>query len=483
MNFRAVFKLVGVLIALVGVSMSFSLFWSLYLDEPDVTALVESIGICFLCGGFLFLAGWQSTRPILRREGMAVVGLGWLLAALFGALPFYLSGVTPLFADAYFESMSGFTTTGSTILSDIEACPKGVLFWRSFIHWLGGMGIIVLFVAILPILRAGGKQLFRSEVPGPTADVLRPRVSETASMLWKIYVSISAVEVVLLYAQGLTFYDALCHAFGTMATGGYSTKNTSVGHYGSADIDWTITLFMILAGTNFGLYYRFFSGEFRAFHKDREWRFYIGIIVGAVVLITADLLSHDVYTGVIDGVRYAAFQVVAIITTTGFGTADFDQWPTLSKLVILSLMFVGGCAGSTGGGVKVIRILVLAKSAALGTERVFRPHVVRALRIGDTPVDDELRDAIHVYFILVISIFLVCSLYMASLGLDILTATTSVIATLNNIGPGLAAVGPVKNFSAIPDSGKWLLSLCMVLGRLELFAVLVLFVPSFWRGR
>jgi trk system potassium uptake protein len=483
MNFRAVFRLIGVLIALVGVSMSFSLFWSLYLGEPDVPALIESIVICFVCGGVLFAAGWKSNQPIMRREGMAVVGLGWLFAALFGALPFYLSGVTPLFADAYFESMSGFTTTGSTILTNIEACPKGVLFWRSFIHWLGGMGIVVLFVAILPMLRAGGKQLFKSEVPGPTADTLRPRVSETASMLWRIYVSISALEVLLLYAQGLTFYDALCHAFGTMATGGYSTKNTSVGFYASAGIDWTITIFMLLAGTNFGLYFRFFGGDFKAFYRDHEFRFYIGIIIAAVLLVTYDLMSHDVYMGVIDGVRFAAFQVVAIITTTGFGTADFDQWPGLSKVVILTLMFVGGCAGSTGGGIKVIRILVLAKSAALGTERVFRPHVVRALRIGDTTVDEDLRDAIHVYFILIIGIFLACSLYMASLGLDILTATTSVIATLNNIGPGLAAVGPIQNFSTIPESGKWLLSLCMVLGRLELFAVLVLFVPSFWRGR
>ena len=483
MNFRAVFRLLGVLIALVGVSMSFSLLWSLYLQEPDVVAIAESMGICFVCGGVFFAAGWRSDQPILRREGMAVVGLGWLLAALFGALPFYLSGVTPLFADAYFESMSGFTTTGSTILTDIEACPKGVLFWRSFTHWLGGMGIVVLFVAILPMLRAGGKQLFRSEVPGPTADTLRPRVSETASMLWKIYVSISGLAVILLYAQGMSFYDSLNHAFATMATGGYSTKNASVGQFGSASIDWTITIFMVLAGTNFGLYFKFFGGNFNVFARDSEFKFYIGLIVFAVALITHDLLAHNIYAGVAEGVRYAAFQVVAIITTTGFGTADFDQWPTLSKLCLVALMFVGGCAGSTGGGVKVIRILVLAKSAAHGVERVFRPHVVRALRIGDTPVDNDLRDAIHVYFILIIGIFLACSLYMASLGLDILTATTSVIATLNNIGPGLAAVGPVQNFSAIPESGKWLLSLCMVLGRLELFAILVLFVPSFWRGR
>jgi trk system potassium uptake protein TrkH len=482
MNFRTIFKLVGVLIVLIGVSMSFSLFWSLYLDEPDAAALAESIAICLASGGILYGVGWRSQAPILRREGMAVVGVGWLLVALFGALPFYLSGASPKFVDAYFEAMSGFTTTGSTILTNIEACPKGVLFWRSFIHWLGGMGIVVLFVAILPYLRAGGRQLFRSEVPGPTAEVLRPRVSETASTLWKIYVSISAVEVLLLFLQGQSFYDALCHTFGTMATGGFSTKNASVGQYESATVDLTIIVFMVLAGTNFGLYFHLFRGDWRVLFRDEEWRFYIGVVVGSIVLIVGDLLMHGIYESVGQAVRYASFQVVAIVTTTGFGTADFNEWPAFSQLILLILMFVGGCAGSTGGGVKVIRMLVLVKSAWLGVERVFRPHVIRALRIGGQPVEEPLQDAIHVYMVLIVSIFLICSLFMAALGLDLLTATTSVIATLNNIGPGLAGVGPAANFAFIPDAGKWLLSLCMVLGRLELFSILVLFVPAFWRG-
>ena len=467
----------------IGLSMSFSLFWSLYLGEPDAPALLLSIGICLAAGGGMFAVGWGSPAPLLRREGMAVVGLGWLLAAFFGALPFHFAGVVPSFVDAYFESMSGFTTTGSTILTDIETLPRGVLFWRSFTHWLGGMGIVVLFVAILPYLRAGGKQLFRSEVPGPTAEALRPRISETASLLWKIYVGISALEIGLLYLQGMALYEAMCHTFGTMATGGFSTRNASLGYYNSAGIDATVIFFMVLAGTNFGLYFHLLRGNWRALVRDPEWRVFLGIIVGAMALVTGDLLLNRIYEGLSEALRFASFQVVSIMTTTGYGTADFDVWPPLSKLILVSLMFVGGCAGSTGGALKVVRILLLVKNAYIGMERVFRPHMVRVLKLGGTPVEDEVRDAIVVFFSISVSLFILCSLAMAGMGLDIVTATTSVIATLNNIGPGLAGVGATRNFAFIPAPGKVLLSLCMVLGRLELFSVLVLLMPSFWRAR
>jgi trk system potassium uptake protein TrkH len=482
MNYRTVFRLVGVLVMFIGLSMSFSLFWSLYLDEPDVDAFLTSIAICLVSGGSLVVLGWHSKAPVLHKEGMAVVGLGWLLAALFGALPFYLSGATPSFVDAYFEAMSGFTTTGSTVLEDIEALPRGVLFWRSFTHWLGGMGIVVLFVAILPYLRAGGRQLFRSEVPGPTADVLRPRISETASVLWKIYVGISAVQVVILYALGMTFFDALCHTFGTMATGGFATKNASIGYYNSVGIDLTIILFMIFAGTNFGLYFRVIRGDWKSLPRDPEWRFYIGIISFAILAITWDIWS-SIYASPVDALRYASFQVVSIITTTGFATADFDVWPSFSKLVLVALMFAGGCAGSTGGGMKIIRILVLVKHAYIGTEQAIRPHMVRALKLGGVPVEDDVRNAIVVFFFISLNILLFCSLAMAAMGLDLVTAITSVIATLNNIGPGLARVGAVENFAFVPTAGKLLLSLCMVLGRLELITILVLFMPSFWKAR
>ena len=483
MNYRTVLRLVGVLVVFVGLSMSFSLFWSLYLGASDVRAILLSMGICVASGGTLFVLGLGSRAPLLRREGMAVVGLGWLLAALFGALPFHLSGATASFVDAYFEAMSGFTTTGSTILTDIEVLPRGVLFWRSFTHWLGGMGIVVLFVAILPHLRAGGKQLFKSEVPGPTAEVIRPRVSETASLLWKLYVGISAVEVLLLYLQGMALYEAMCHTFGTMATGGFSTKNASIGHYGSPAIDATVIVFMILAGTNFGLYFHLIRGDWRAIPRDPEWRSFISFIGVSVVLVTGSLLLNRFYGSVGESLRYASFQVVSMVTTTGYGTADFDVWPPLCKLILVTLMFVGGCAGSTGGGMKVIRITLLLKNAYIGVERVFRPHIVRTLKLGGVPVEPDTRDAIVVFFFVSVSILVFCALAMAAMGVDIVTATTSVIATLNNIGPGLVGVGPTQNYAFLPAPGKALLSLCMVLGRLELFAVLVLFMPSFWRAR
>jgi trk system potassium uptake protein TrkH len=482
MNYRTVLRLVGVLVVFIGLSMSFSLFWSLYLDQTDTDAFLNSIGICLVSGGAMLGLGWQSKAPVLHKEGMAVVGLGWLLAALFGALPFYLSGVTPNFVDAYFEAMSGFTTTGSTILTDIESIPRGVLFWRSFTHWLGGMGIVVLFVAILPYLRAGGRQLFRSEVPGPTADVLRPRISETASVLWKIYVGFSAVQVLILYALGMTFYDSLCHTFGTMATGGFATKNASIGYYNSIGIDLTIILFMIFAGTNFGLYFRLIRGDWKALFNDPEWRFYIGIIFFAIVAITWNIWM-SMYTSFGEALRFSTFQVASIITTTGFATADFDTWPSFSKLVLVALMFSGGCAGSTGGGMKIIRILVLLKYSYIGTEQAIRPHMVRTLKLGGVPVEDDVRNAIVVFFFISLNILLFCSLAMTAMGLDLVTATTSVIATLNNIGPGLARVGAVQNFAFVPTAGKLLLSLCMVLGRLELITILVLFMPSFWKAR
>ena len=483
MNFRTVFRLVGVLIVFIGLSMSFSLFWSIYYGDSDVWALLLSMGICLVCGGIFYAFGFGSQAPVLRREGMAVVGLGWLLAAFFGSLPFYLSGAIPHFADAYFETMSGFTTTGSSVLVNIEQLPKGVMFWRSFTHWLGGMGIVVLFVAILPYLRASGKQLFKSEVPGPTTETLRPRVSETASLLWRIYVGLSAVEVLLLWLLGMSFYESLCHTFGSMATGGFSVWNKSIGYYNSAAIDAVIVVFMVLAGANFGLYFQMLNGNWKAFFKDAECRFYLGIIGVSITLITADLVWAQTYGSVVHAFRFASFQVVSVMTTTGYATADFEVWSSFSQLLLVALMFVGGCAGSTGGGIKVIRILVILKQLYIGVEQVFRPHMVRALKVGGIPVENDVRDAILVFFCLYLHLVLFCSLIMAAMGVDLITSVTAVITTLNNIGPGLGGVGPMDNFAAIPTAGKYLLSLCMVLGRLEMFAVLVLFMPGFWRGR
>lgn len=483
MNLLTVIKLVGVLMGFIGLSMGFPLLWSVILDEPDATAIGTSMVACIAFGGVLAAVGWRSKAPVLRRESLAVVGVGWLLAAFFGALPFYLAGVVPAFVDAYFEAMSGFTTTGSTIFRDVESLPKGLLFWRSFSHWLGGMGIVVLFVAILPYLRAGGKQLFQSEVPGPSQDALKPRIRETASFLWKVYVGLSAILTLLLFLEGMSLYDALCHTFGTMATGGFSTRNLSIGAYDSWVIDVTIIVFMMLAATNFGLYFHLIRGRAETVLRDPELRFYFGLVGVAILLVAANLYLTEQYVTVADALRYSAFQVVSIVTTTGYGTADFDVWPAFAVLILVSLMFVGGCAGSTGGGMKAIRFLVVLKNARHGVERVFRPHIVRSLKVGGEALENDLRDAIVAYFTLLIFLFLFFSLAIAALGVDLMTAFSSVAATLNNIGPGLNEVGPIRNYADIPDMGKALLSICMLLGRLELFAVLVLFMPSFWQGR
>jgi trk system potassium uptake protein TrkH len=412
---------------------------------------------------------------------MLLVGLGWLLSALFGCLPFIFSGVIVNPISAYFETMSGFTTTGATVLENLEVLPRGILFWRSFTHWLGGMGIIVLFIAILPHLGAGGKVLFKSEVPGPTAEGLRPRLRQTATSLWGIYVGISLAETVLLRFEGMTLFDALCHTFGTMATGGFSTKTASIAHYDSVLIDVTIIVFMILAGTNFNLYYRMLRGRGRALPSDAEWRIYCGIMAGAIILLTLNLRSQAVYRDLGTALRYSSFQVVSILTTTGYCTADFDLWPSFSKILLVLLMFIGGCAGSTGGSIKVLRISVLYKRAVLEVRKVFRPQLATTIKIGRAPVSEERTTAILAFVILFVGVFVVASCLMALMGLDLATAVSSAIATLGNIGPGLAGVGATMNYAAVPLPGQLVLSICMVLGRLELFAILVLFVPSFWK--
>jgi trk system potassium uptake protein TrkH len=462
--------------------MTFSAAWAFYFGETQIVwAFVYSMAIAFLAGVLLLWFSRRTQEELLRKEGMLVVGLGWLLAALFGCLPFLLSGVIANPISAYFETMSGFTTTGATVLSDLESLPKGILFWRSFTHWLGGMGIIVLFVAILPQLGAGGKVLFKSEVPGPSTEGLKPRVSQTATRLWIIYVAISLLETVVLRIEGMTLFDSFCHTFGTMATGGFSTKSMSIAHYDSTIIDVTIIGFMILAGTNFNLFYRVLRGKQWALPLDAEWRMFIGIMIGAILLVTLNLRSHAIYRDLGSAVRYASFQVVSILTTTGYVSADFDQWPSFSKLLLVLLMFVGGCAGSTGGSMKVIRVAVVFKRGILEIRKIFRPQLTWTLKMGGRPVSDDRTAAILSFVLIFVGIFAVVSCAMALMGLDLATAVTCSIATLGNIGPGLAGVGAMVNYADIPLPGQFILSMCMVLGRLELFAILVLFVPSFWK--
>jgi len=479
MNINLTLRILGALLLFLAIALLIPLPSSWYYADGAGSAFMISAVISAFCGGLMFCL-FRSEKELSVREGFAVVTFGWTFFALFGALPFVLTGAVPSFIDAFFETMSGFTTTGSTILTDIEALPPSLLLWRSLTQWLGGMGIIVLSLAILPMLGVGGMQLFKAEVPGPTADRLKPRIQDTAKLLWGVYVLLTGAEIILLMAGGMSFFDSINHSFATMATGGFSTRNASIAAYNSAYIDWIITIFMFLAGVNFSLHYLALRGRARDFIRNEEFLFYASLTMIGIMLIVLSNMGN-VYPNFFDNLRFSAFQVVSIMTTTGFGTADYELWPVLCQYLLVFSMFIGGCAGSTGGGMKVARILLLFKHAQVQVFRLIHPRAVRLVKLGDRPVDKEVMQSILGFFALYMGVFVTASFIMAGIGMDIPSAGASVIATLSNIGPGLGSVGPVDNFAHVPAIGKLVLAFCMLLGRLELFTVLVLVFPSFWR--
>jgi len=474
-----VLNTLGNLLLFLGISMLFPLIYAIYYHEKAMNAFIISMVITVI-SGFVLKKCFSPVEPIGIKEGFAIASLGWIIAAAFGALPFMFAGTFTNFIDAYFESMSGFTTTGATVMSSIEENPFSILFWRDFIQWLGGMGIIVLVVAILPTLGVGGMQLFKSEVPGPEPDRLKPKIKDTAKLLWRVYIIISAMEVGFLLLSGMPLFDAFTNMFGTMATGGFNPKNLSIAAYDSTAIDMIITFFMLVAGANFALHYKVLHGNIKSLIRDKEFIFYFGIIVLSVFSISTELRLF-VYKSVFTALRYATFQVVSIITTTGFVTADYDTWPAFSKAVLLMLMFVGGCAGSTGGAIKNIRILLILKQAAREFKKLIHPQAITPIRLGNKTISEEVMRNITSFFFLYIFIFVICTLIMAVLGLDIISAAASVAATLGNVGPGLGIVGPSKTYTLIPQFGKIVLTLCMLLGRLEIYTVLILVVPEFWK--
>jgi len=480
MNLVLTLRILGALLLFLGGSLFVPLPFSWYYNDGAWSAFIIAAMICLAVGGLLFRF-CKNPKELTVREGFAVVTFGWTVFAIFGALPYLISGAIDSPLDAIFETMSGFTTTGSTILTEIEAMPQSLLFWRSLTHWLGGMGIIVLSLAILPMLGVGGMQLFKAEVPGPTADRLKPRIQDTAKMLWGVYVLLTAVETLLLMFGGMSFFDALCHSFATLATGGFSTKNSSIAAYDSSYIDGVVTLFMILAGVNFALHFQVLRGKAKEFFQSEELRVYLKIILVSTVVIMYFNWSGGIYPQFGENLRYSIFQVSSIMTTTGFGTANFELWPVVTQYILLLLMFIGGCAGSTGGGMKVARILLLFKHAQVQVFRLIHPRAIRLVKLGNRPVDKEVLQAILGFFALFIGIFVIGSLLVAASGMDIVSAGSAVIACLANIGPGLGSVGPVDNFANVPAFGKTVLIVCMLMGRLELFTVLVLFFPSFWR--
>jgi trk system potassium uptake protein TrkH len=477
----AITRFIGILVLFLGLSMVGPLLVSLIYRDGSTGAILQSAMATSAMGGILFLATRKSGSTFLsHRDGVAVVSIGWAVAGLVGTLPFILSGAIPSFTNAYFESISGFTTTGASVLSDIEAVPKGILFWRSQTQWLGGMGIIVLSIAILPFLGIGGMQLYKAEIPSPVVDKLKPRISETAKTLWKVYGFLTFLQILFLALGGMSLYDAISHAFCTLPTGGFSTRNASIAHYGSLYLDLVVIFFMLVAGINFSLHYRLIKGERKAFWKDAECRVFLSLVI-VFILATAFNLHGAVYGNLSDAFHHAAFQVSSIITTTGFVTADFDKWPAFSKYVLVLCMFLGAMAGSTGGGMKIMRVMLLIRHGYRELFRLIHPHAVITVKLGGRPVPHEVMSSIWGFFILYIAFFVLASVVMSSLGLDVISAFSSVAACIGNVGPGLGLVGPATNFLVVPALGKWILVFCMLLGRLEIYTVLVMLVPEYWR--
>ena len=420
---------------------------------------------------------------LYARDGFAVVALAWVLMSAFGAMPFVISGDIPHFVDAFFETVSGFTTTGASILTEIEPLGRGVLFWRSFTHWVGGMGVLVFVMAILP-MSAGdghGMHLMRAEVPGPSVGKLVSRMGDTAKILYGIYLAMTVMEIVLLLLGGMPLFDACIHAFGTAGTGGFSSRNISVGAYDSAYFDVVIGVFMLLFGVNFNLYYFLLIKRFRDVFRSEELRAYLLIVGAAVAAIAADIVH--IYGTVGRSLRYAFFQVASIITTTGFATADFNAWPEFSRAILVILMFIGACAGSTGGGVKVARVVILCKTSLGDMRKMLHPNAVTTVRFEGKPLTDRSIRSVHLFLTVYILIFTVSVLLLSLDRFDLTTTFTAVAACINNIGPGLEVVGPMGNYAQFSPAAKLLLSFDMLVGRLEIFPMLLLFAPSIWKRR
>jgi len=479
-NYKIVFRVLGLLLLIESLFLFLSAGVSLIYGESALYALLIPAFITLAIGlaTWFFTAKWPKTMG--KKEGYLIVSLVWVVFSFFGAIPFQLSGSTLSFTDAFFETMSGFTTTGASILNDIESLPKSILFWRSIIQWMGGMGMIVMSLAILPMLGIAGMELFIAEVPGPTADKLHPRVKQTAKRLWGIYVLFTVVETILLWMGDMNFFDAINHAFTTMATGGYSTKQASVAYYDSAYIQYVITIFMIIAGVNFSLAYFALKGKFDKVYKNEEFRYYIGFIVIFTLSLTA-IVAMQSDQPFEKSFRDSIFQVVSLITTTGYATADYLSWGSLAMILAFSMMFFGGSAGSTGGGIKIVRIVLLFKNSYQEFKRLLHPNAIIPVRLNHKAVDPKIITNVLAFIVFYILIFVAGSIVMAGLGLDIDSAMGSVIASLGNIGPGIGSVGPMDNFSHIPAFGKWFLSFLMMLGRLELFTIMIIFSPVFWK--
>ncbi len=482
MHFKLIFRVVAILLLIVAFFMVFPISFAIHFDELEIIpSFLIPMAIAGVTSLLILLLSRNPSRRISTRDGFLLVTASWLIASLFGSLPFFLSGEIPRFTDAFFETISGYTTTGASILTDIEALPKSLLFWRSLTHWLGGMGIVVLAAAVLPLLGIGAYQLIKAEAPGPTLDKITPKIARTAKILWIIYLFFTVAETILLMIGGMSLFDALTHTFGTLATGGFSPKAASVGHYNSGFIDVVITVFMVIAGVNFTIYFWIATGNIRRILKNVELRVYVAIFVGATIVL-ALILFRQTYGDFGTSLRYAGFQAATILTTTGYVTTNYELWPEFAQAILFGLMFIGGCSGSTGGGIKVIRIVTMAKLAASEMRVLLHPRGIFSVSMGKQSISWGVVNTIAAFFFLYISLLIIITVVVATSGSNILTSFSAAAVTLGNIGPGFGKVGPTGNYAHFPAYVKWVLSFAMLAGRLELYTVLVLLRPKIWRS-
>lgn len=480
LNWRVIANMLGNVLWVEGLLMLLPLIVTLIYQDGGTMAFAATISIALIVG--VPLSRIKTKRSAyFAKDGMIAVGLSWIAVSMVGALPFYFSGDIPSYVDAFFETVSGFTTTGSSILTNVEALTHGMLFWRSFTHWVGGMGVLVFVLALIPKSNERTMHIMRAEVPGPTIGKLVPRLKQTAMILYQIYMVLTIIEVVLLLFGGMGLFDSLCHSFGTAGTGGFGIKNTSIGYYDSAYIDAIITIFMILFGINFNIFYFILIKDYKQAFKDGEMRTYLGVIGLSILLITINILP--MYDGILEALRYSSFQVGSIITTTGYSTCDFNLWPTFSKIIIMLLMFSGASAGSTGGGMKVSRIMIVAKKVKIDLQKLIHPQKVDAITMNGKIVPEETVNQILSFFgcymLILASVILIVSLD----GFDFETTFSSALTCLSNIGPGFAICGPVGNFSAFSTISKIVLSFAMLIGRLEIYPILILMVPLYWKPK
>ena len=489
MNKKTIINILGAQMVILGISLLIPAIIAWAYKEYDLQGFLYSAIITIISGGLI----WYTTRTskgLSNKDGFLIVTMAWILTAIIGALPFYFSGAIPNITDAFFESMSGVTTTGATIVGNyntlpnlpngIESLPHGILFWRSFIQWIGGMGIIVFAIAILPLLGIGGVQMFKAEVPGPVSDKLRPRVKETAKILWLVYVGFTLVETILLGLAGMTWFEAVCHALTTMPTGGFSTLKASIAGWSNSSIHYIIIFFMLMAGVNFSLHFRAIGGDFKAYFRDYEFKIYIGIIL-VVALVIFIIISFSDGGATHIKFRDSLFQTVSIITTTGYGTYDYELWSYFIQFTLVGLMFLGAMGGSTGGGMKLIRVFLIIKHSVMETRRLLHARAIIPIRIGNRYIDESIIRNTLGFFLFYVAIFALTAAALTAMGIDITSAIGASASAVGNIGPALGTFGPTDNYAMLPDLGKWILSFAMLLGRLEIFTVIILFSRTYWR--